>query len=174
SWGRHRTSFRDSLTESPRDALRGLVDNRGKMMMERLARWSYAHRWRMLALWIVALIGIGALGATAGGDYSTTFSLPGAESQRAFDLLKARFPQVSGDTADTVFKVTQGVSAPDVETRIEGYLGQVAKPPKVTSVTDPYTPAAARNISPAGHIAYAEVQFGVEAGDAPEAVVDQL
>jgi putative drug exporter of the RND superfamily len=144
------------------------------MMMERLARWSYAHRWRMLALWIVALIGIGALGATTGGDYSTTFSLPGAESQRAFDLLKARFPQVSGDTADIVFKVTQGVSAPDVKTRIEGYLGQVAKLPKVTSVTDPYTPAGARNISPDGHIAFAEVQFGVEAGDVPKAVVDKL
>src|SRR5207249_1351275 len=84
------------------------------------------------------------------------------------------FPQVSGDTADIVFKVTQGVSAPDVKTRIEGYLGQVAKLPKVTSVTDPYTPAGARNISPDGHIAFAEVQFGVEAGDVPKAVVDKL
>jgi RND superfamily putative drug exporter len=144
------------------------------MMLERLARWSYAHRWRMLILWIVALVGIGFLGAKAGGDYSNNFSLPGAESQRAFDLLKARFPQVSGDTADIVFKASQGVNDPQVKAGMEGYLAQAAKLPKVASVTDPYTAEGARNISADGKIAFAEVQFTVQAADVTKAEVDRL
>ena len=51
-------------------------------MLERLARWSYTHRWRMLVIWLVALVGIITLGNVAGGDYSNDFSLPGAESRR--------------------------------------------------------------------------------------------
>src|SRR6266545_104979 len=77
-------------------------------MLERLARWSYVHRWRILILWIVALVGIGYLGSAHGGDYSTDFSLPGTESQQAFDLLQQRFPARSGDTAEVQFKVQAG------------------------------------------------------------------
>ncbi len=44
-------------------------------MLERLARWSYRHRWRMLVIWIVAAAGIVTLGKVAGGDYANNFSL---------------------------------------------------------------------------------------------------
>jgi hypothetical protein len=37
-----------------------------------------------------------------GGSYSTDFSLPGAESQEAFDLLEVRFPEVASGTVDIV------------------------------------------------------------------------
>ena len=36
------------------------------------------------------------------------FRLPGTESQRAYDLLKDRFPQQAGDTATVVFAVDEG------------------------------------------------------------------
>ncbi|MDP9249792.1 MAG: MMPL family transporter, partial [Chloroflexota bacterium] len=110
----------------------------------------------------------------AGGDYSSNFSLPGAESQHAFDLLKQRFPQVSGDTADIVFKADQGVNDAAVRQRLEGYFAQVTKLPLVDSVADPYTPENVRAISQDGHIAFAEVQFKVQAGDVPKAEVDRL
>ena len=69
-------------------------------MLERLARWSYTHRWRILAIWIVALVGAIFAAKVGGGDYASNFSLPGAESQHALDLLKARFPSESGGTVD--------------------------------------------------------------------------
>src|SRR5256714_5677653 len=39
-------------------------------VLERIARYSYEKRWRMLAFWIVALILIGFLGSKAGGSYA--------------------------------------------------------------------------------------------------------
>ena len=65
-------------------------------MLERVARWSYRRRWTMLGIWLVALIGSGYLASTIGGDYTTDFSLPGAESQDAYDLLLDRFPAFAG------------------------------------------------------------------------------
>ena len=143
-------------------------------MLERLARWSYSRRWRVLAIWILALLGIGFLGSKAGGAYSSNFSLPGAESQNAFDLLKARFPSRSGDTADIVFKAAAGVNNPGVKQRTEQVFAQVAALPHVDSVADPYSEGGARNISKDGRIAFAEVQFDVPAGDVPKSVVDRL
>ena len=69
-------------------------------MLERLARWSYTHRWRILAIWIVALVGAIFAAKVGGGDYASNFSLPGSEAQQALDLLKARFPTESGGSAD--------------------------------------------------------------------------
>src|SRR4051794_17246900 len=57
----------------------GTTSFRGKRMLERLARWSYRHRWKMLIMWVIALVGITTLGSVAGGDYASDFSLPGAE-----------------------------------------------------------------------------------------------
>ena len=57
-------------------------------MLERLARWSYHHRWAMVGIWVVALVGTNFLASSAGGEYSQDFSLPGAESQEAYDLLQ--------------------------------------------------------------------------------------
>ena len=47
-------------------------------------------------------------GAPPPANTSTTSAFPGTESQRAYDLLKERFPQQSGDTASVVFAVDQG------------------------------------------------------------------
>jgi RND superfamily putative drug exporter len=143
-------------------------------MLERLARSTYTHRWRTLVIWIVALVAIVFLGAKAGGDYSNNFSLPGAESQKAFDLLKARFPARSGDTADIVFKADAGVTDPSIKAKVEGLLAQVARLPHVDAVASPYSDQGARQISRDGTIAFAEVQFDVRAGDVPKALVDRL
>ena len=72
-------------------------------MLNRLARWSYRRRWITLGLWIAALVGFALLGSTVGGDYSQNFSLPGSDSQEAIDLLRDRFPEQAGDTAEIVF-----------------------------------------------------------------------
>ena len=53
------------------------------------------------------------------------FRLPGTESQRAYDLLKDRFPQQSGDTASVVFAVKDGnVLAATHRPQIEKAIGE--------------------------------------------------
>src|SRR2546422_2413603 len=110
-------------------------------MVERVALWCYTHRWRVVALWVVALVAFITLGNVAGGAYASDFSLRGAESQQALDLLKQRFPSHSGDTAVLVFKADQGVNDPAVKSRMERLFSQVATLHHVDAVTDPYGPS---------------------------------
>src|SRR5947209_6694226 len=80
-------------------------------LVERLAAWCYDHRRRVVLLWIVALVGIGVLGGTFGGKYATSFSAPDFESQRAYDLLREKFPNAAGDSLELVVKAPAGVRA---------------------------------------------------------------
>jgi RND superfamily putative drug exporter len=144
-------------------------------MLERLARWSYEHRWRMLVIWIVALVGFGTLMNVAGGPYATSFSLPGTESQETFDLLEARFPGQAGDRATIVFRAEPSVAAPAVATAMKGYITKVAALPHVDDVSSPFDPERGQGqVSRDGTIAFATVQFDVQAGEVPKDVVDRM
>src|SRR3954469_14881263 len=76
--------------------------------MRKLAAWCHDRRRTVIGLWVAAFVVFGVLWATAAGDYVNNFRLPGTESQRAYDLLKDRFPQQAGDTASVVFAVKDG------------------------------------------------------------------
>jgi RND superfamily putative drug exporter len=120
----------------------------------------------MVILWILALFGFMFLGSAIGGEYSTDFTLPGAESQKAFDLLEDRFPQVAGETADIVFKAEQGVEDPEVKDGIEGLLADLAKVDRVVGIESPYDAEAPGHVSPDGNIAYATMHFQSVEGEA--------
>ena len=51
--------------------------------MARLARWCFAHRWRVVAAWLLALAAIAGASAAAGTDFTTNLALPGTDSQAA-------------------------------------------------------------------------------------------
>jgi RND superfamily putative drug exporter len=116
-----------------------------------------------VGLWLAIVVGINVVGAVAAGDYSNDFSLPGTESQAAYDLLKDRFPQRSGDTADAVFRAPGGVDQPAVAARIDGILAGLRDDPHVVGITeDPST-----NRSADGTIRFATVQFDAIGSDLP-------
>jgi putative drug exporter of the RND superfamily len=87
----------------------------------------------------VALVTAIGLQGAVGGSYSTDFSLPGAESQKAFDLLDKRFPNVAGDTAEIVFKADRGVDDPEVRSAMEGLLADISKVDRVVAIDSPYS-----------------------------------
>ena len=137
-------------------------------LLRRLSAWCYRRRRRVVAAWLVALVGISVLGQTAGGTLLKTFSLPGTESQRSFDVLGREFGR-KGDTGDLVFKVRNGgdVRASAVRAEIEPLFATLRRQPHVVSVTSPYDPAGSRFISQDGRIAYAEILFDVQPNDVP-------
>jgi putative drug exporter of the RND superfamily len=136
-------------------------------MLEKIARWSYHRRWTMVAVWVVVLIGINVLAGVAGGAYSNNFSLPGTDSQRAYDLLKNRFPQQSGDTADIAFKSSAGVTDPATKKTMEGFFAAISKFDHVDGVASPYAKGGEQQISPNGHIGLAHIQFNVTGDKVP-------
>ena len=143
-------------------------------MLKRLARWSYRRRWTMVGIWVLALIVSIALASSLGGEYSQDFSLPGTESQTAYDLLTDRFPQASGDTLDVVFEAEQGVEDPEVQGAVEAALAEIEKVDHVEGVASPYTEMGQQQISQVAPIAYATVQFENLGGEIPLEEINEM
>ena len=134
-------------------------------MLQRLAAWCYRRRRLVVVGWIVVLVGINVLAQSAGGDLLKTFSLPGTESQRTFDVLKKDFAR-GGDTGYLVFKsnAPKGIRSPAVVDEIQNKLvPTLREQTHVASVVTPYDQGGAGFVSSKGNIAYAEIQFDVNA-----------
>jgi RND superfamily putative drug exporter len=132
--------------------------------MRKLAAWCHDRRRTVLGLWVGAFLLLAVLWGTAAGEYINNFRLPGTESQRAYDLLKERFPEQSGDTASVVFAVDEGgVLDARYRPQIERVRAEIEKSPEVLSVGDPFAQGAP--VSPDGRITFATIQFRQGAGD---------
>jgi len=140
-----------------------------------LGRWCFRHRWMVLAVWVVALIGFTVAGRAAGTDFSTAFQLPNTPSTQATDLLQKNFPAVSGDSDQIVLHARSGtVRDPAVAAAARTMLAQVAALPHVRGVTSPYGPAGAGQISRDGTIAFATVHFDELGNVVPKSSVQRV
>src|ERR671928_1068716 len=111
--------------------------------MRTLAAWCHDRRRTVIGLWVAAFVLLGVLWGAAAGGYVNSFRLPGTESQRAYDLLKDRFPQQAGETANVVFAVKDGrVLDPTHRTEIERVRAEIARSPEVLDVGDPFAKGA--------------------------------
>jgi putative drug exporter of the RND superfamily len=141
--------------------------------MRNLAAWCHDRRRTVLGLWVAAFLLLAVLWGTAAGEYINNFRLPGTESQRAYDLLKEKFPEQSGDTANVVFAVDNGrVLDPSHRQAIERVRSEIEKSPEVLSVGDPFAQGAP--VSRDGRITFAEIQFRKGAGDVDPAKVKTM
>jgi len=120
----------------------------------------------------IALAGISALYALFSAPYADSFNVPGTESQRLTDLLKARFPQSSGDSANVVVHAEAGVEDTAVRPRIQELLSALRQLPDVVAVGSPYDSASA--ISSDGKTAPVSVEYNKQAFDIHRSSVDAL
>src|SRR5688572_17271178 len=58
---------------------------------------------RVLLIWLAVAVVVITARAEWGGDPVNSFDIPGAESQRAIDLIEERFPGLTGTTSRIVF-----------------------------------------------------------------------
>ncbi|HEX2563512.1 MAG TPA: MMPL family transporter, partial [Acidimicrobiales bacterium] len=132
-------------------------------MFQRLARFCYRRRWRVLGAWVVLLVGLFALNSSFGGKFLDEFDLPGSESQEAVELLEEHgFNDRAGATGQIVFKADD-VNDPTVQSDMEALFDEVGQITAPSQVVSPYSPEGAHQISQngpeAGKIAYAEVNL---------------
>lgn len=140
--------------------------------LERWARFSHRHRWQVVGAWVVVLVGLFAANFLFGGTYVSEFKVPGAESQKALDLLKAHFPARSGDTADLVFEAPAGMATASARQRVQAVIDQIAKIDGVVAVQSPFDDP--RFVSKDGTIARSEVDWATSAGDIKSSSLDQF
>src|SRR3954451_18692328 len=132
------------------------------MVMRKLAAWCHDRRRTVLGLWVVAFVVLVGAWMAAPGDYVNSFRLPGTESQRAYDLLKDKFPQQAGDTGSVVFAVKDG-KVTDHANEINAVRASIKKSSQVEDVGDPTAQGAP--VSKDGRITFATIQFKKSGGD---------
>ncbi|MFF0598933.1 MMPL family transporter [Streptomyces antibioticus] len=142
----------------------------------RLARLAFRRRKAVLLVWLalLALAGFGA--ATASTATSSSFSLPGTESQRALDLLEQRFPgsHADGAMARVVLKSPAHTRITDEaqQSAVRNMITDLrAGSPQVAAVSDPYRTGA---VSKDASTAYVTVGYDVAAPQITDGTRDAL
>ncbi|MGY5007281.1 MMPL family transporter [Streptomyces sp. 900105755] len=128
----------------------------------KLGRFAFRRRHYVALIWVALLTLAGVAAASAPAAGSSSFSIPGTEAQKAFDLLDQRFPGASSDgaTARVVFKAPAGEKMTDKlnKATVKKTVKELAAGSEVTSVTDPFKQHA---VSKDGTVAYASVRYDV-------------
>ncbi|MET9124657.1 MMPL family transporter [Streptomyces sp. NPDC004528] len=141
----------------------------------KLGRLAFRRRHFVALIWValLTLAGVGAANAPTAG--ASSFSIPGTEAQKAFDLLEQRFPGMSADgaTARVVFKAPGGEKMADKANKatVEKTVKALEDGSEVTSVTDPFK---AKAVSKNGSIAYTSVKYKVSGMELKDSSKDAL
>ncbi|MEU1191478.1 MMPL family transporter [Streptomyces sp. NPDC005859] len=141
----------------------------------KLGRLAFRRRHFVALIWValLTLAGVGAASAPAAG--STSFSIPGVEAQKAFDLLEQRFPGASADgaTGRIVFKAPEGQKMTDAANRatVQKTVKTLGDGSEVLSVTDPFTTNA---VSKDGTVAYTSVKYDAPGMELTDTTKDAL
>jgi putative drug exporter of the RND superfamily len=141
----------------------------------KLGRLAFRRRHFVALMWValLTLAGVGAISAPAAG--TTSFSIPGTEAQKAFDLLEQRFPGASADgaTGRMVFKAPEGEKMTDAANKatVAKTVKELGDGSEVVSVTDPFTTNA---VSKDGTVAYLSVKYDAPAVGLKDATRDAL
>ncbi|MEU5888584.1 MMPL family transporter [Streptomyces sp. NPDC047461] len=143
----------------------------------KLGRLAFRRRHFVALIWValLTLAGVGAASAPSAG--STSFSIPGTEAQKAFDLLEQRFPGASADggTGRIVFKAPEGEKMTDAANKatVAKTVKELGEGSEVVSVTDPFTTNA---VSKDGTVAYTSVKYeapGMELADSTREALEK-
>ncbi|MFD6424647.1 MMPL family transporter [Streptomyces sp. NPDC060198] len=137
----------------------------------RIGRFAFRRRWLVVLLWAVVLGAAGAAATSTTNTASTGMSLPGTESQRAFDLLADKFPAANaeGASARVVVRAPEGQKIDGAADRavVEDVLKELKESsPRVSAVSDPFE---AKTVSADGTTAYAQITYSVGAADLTDA-----
>ncbi|MEU7720160.1 MMPL family transporter [Streptomyces tibetensis] len=141
----------------------------------RVGRLAFRRRWYVALVWAAVLAAVGLGSLKAPGAVDEEFSMPGIESQKAFDLMEQRFPGATADsaTARVVFIAPSGekVTAAGNRKAVEKTVAELGDGPQVASAVDPFR---ARTVSEDGRTAFATVTYKVGANDLTDAGRDHL
>ncbi|MFJ3922195.1 MMPL family transporter [Streptomyces sp. NPDC090022] len=144
-------------------------------LLSALGRFAFRRRGLVVLLWLLALVGAGFAASTAPPPPADTFSMPGTESQKAFDLLQEKFPDVRADgaTARVVIRApgAEQITSPARKAQVEQLVADLAKAPEVAAVADPFQAGA---VSADRTTTYAYVTYTATATELTDAAHDGL
>ncbi|HET6967432.1 MAG TPA: RND transporter, partial [Ornithinibacter sp.] len=108
-------------------------------LLYRLGRWCADHAWRTLAIWVVVLVGLGALAGTVGQPLTSQISIPGTQFEKVLDQLGEEIPEAAGGAGTVVLESTDGSAITDAQRAAAGdVFASWAEVPHVKRVNNPF------------------------------------
>ncbi|MEU9205636.1 MMPL family transporter [Streptomyces sp. NPDC048332] len=145
------------------------------LYLSKLGRLAFRRRGLTVLVWLFVLGGVAFAASSAPPPPADTFSMPGTESQKAFDLLEEKFPAASADgaRARVVLQAPEGtkISDPGPKAQVSKLVAGLTGTPQVASVADPFTTQA---VSKDGTTAYATVSYKAVAMELTDEAHDTL
>ncbi|MEV5979191.1 MMPL family transporter [Streptomyces sp. NPDC052114] len=131
----------------------------------KLGKLAFRRRHFVALIWVALLTLAGVGAASAPTASSSSFSIPGTEAQKAFDLLEKRAPEASADgaSARVVFKAPDGEKVTDPANKREIDKTVAALGSGSDQVARADSPFKAKTVSKDGSTAYASVSYKVTA-----------
>jgi len=139
--------------------------------LARIAGWCHDHRWWVLVIWLVALVGTNVLAQAAGSNFSNNLT---GGAQPVQQILNRAFPAQKGSPAQVVITSSGPITSASVEARTARMVAALSPLAHVSEVVSPFTAAGTHQISTDGHIAYVQVQFDELAGNLPQAAINTV
>ncbi|WFE25932.1 MMPL family transporter [Solwaraspora sp. WMMD791] len=145
-------------------------------LLYRLGRTAFRRRHLVVAIWLIALVALGAAALAFRGPTASNFSIPGTESQAALDQLQEQFPEASGAGGTIIVVAPEGqqLTTGDGQSAVLSVVVEANELPGVVGALDPFQTGT---VSPDGRYALINVQFAdpvdevtTEQRDAYEAV----
>ncbi len=141
--------------------------------MKSLARMTTSRPLLTLFAWIVAALGLTAAAQASTPDFRDVFSMPGADSSAAYDLLDERFPQTAGDTDTLVVRANEG-SLTAFRDDLAEASSRLASIGSGTAVVGPLEAAGANQLSLDARVGYVAVTYDADAYNLPLADIEAV
>ena len=139
--------------------------NLGKQL-HKLGEVAFAHPWRVIAVWIVILGGLGFAASQLMQPTSSSLSIPGTQAQEAIDRAGELFPNSGGGSGRIVFHAEQGTTIDSQRAAIVALVTEVGKVDGVSLAVSPFLSPSF--ISTSEPIAYAQIQMTEQSGSVSE------
>ncbi|MDV8149328.1 MMPL family transporter [Arthrobacter sp. B10-11] len=137
------------------------------LLLYRLGKFSYRHRWLVISVWLAVMVAVGGAAAAFHGTLSNNFQIPGTETQQMADKLKKELPSSSGGSASVVFESNDARFSQAGKDAVAAALTKLRTLPDVQGTVDPFATQAQLDK------ASADLAAGQEQSAAGKARLDQ-
>ncbi|WLQ05283.1 MMPL family transporter [Arthrobacter oryzae] len=112
------------------------------LLLYRLGKFSYRHRWLVISVWLAVMVAVGGAAAAFHGTLSNNFQIPGTETQLMADKLKKELPSSSGGSASVVFEANDARFSQAGKDAVAAALTKLKALPDVQGTVDPFATQA--------------------------------
>ncbi|SDF37556.1 putative drug exporter of the RND superfamily [Lentzea fradiae] len=133
-------------------------------LLYRLGKGAHRHRFLVVLIWLLVLVGSGIGAFTLGGETSSSMSIPGQESTTALERIQEKFGTGESAAARVVLQAPDGEKLPQHVQTITDLVTDASALQGVKSATNPLDPAAP-SVNQDVNVGYSTVTYDAKPGE---------